>query len=380
MEAVKVSPIRATLEQDAHGAAGIISVGSKHHDIWFRVLSGGPAADGNESFFSTAFLPAMIAGGGLQVDVPVSSRLLGQSERIQEVFHIWDRGFKRIEVVAPQRSGVDGLRPDRGVGCFFSGGVDSFYSVMKHQEEITHLILVRGFDIPLHNGPLWDRVRGELGEVAADLQKSLIVVETNLRSFTGQYLSWDFANGAGLASVAQLLAPQLRKVYIGSSHSYAELFPWGSHPLIDPLWGTEDVEIVHDGCEASRTDKVALIVNSDVAMRSLRVCWVRPEEYNCGECEKCVRTMVNLRIEGALEKCTTFKGRRLKLWKVALAALEDENSRSMLRDNLRAAEEKGTDAPLLRALRIAMSQRYDKGLWGVARRIRSRVLKSLAGE
>ena len=40
--------------------------------------------------------------------------------------------------------------------------------------------------------------------------------------------------------------------------TYAHLGPLGSHPLLDPLWSSEDVELVHDGCEATRLDKLAL--------------------------------------------------------------------------------------------------------------------------
>ncbi len=42
----------------------------------------------------------------------------------------------------------------QGVACFFSGGVDSFYSVIAHAKRITHLIFVRGFDIPIANRAL----------------------------------------------------------------------------------------------------------------------------------------------------------------------------------------------------------------------------------
>ena len=36
-----------------------------------------------------------------------------------------------------------------GVACFFSGGLDSFHTHLKHREEVTHIIFVYGFDIAL---------------------------------------------------------------------------------------------------------------------------------------------------------------------------------------------------------------------------------------
>ena len=68
----------------------------------------------------------------------------------------------------------------------------------------------------------------------------------------------------------------------------------GSHPALDPLWSTETLEFVHDGCEATRIEKVALIAEPDVALKFLRVCGEDHNgAYNCGWCEKCIRTKIN---------------------------------------------------------------------------------------
>ena len=74
-----------------------------------------------------------------------------------------------------------------------------------------------------------------------------------------------------------------------------------SHPALDPLWSTEAVEVVHDGAETRRVDKVAALAASPLALRYLRVCWEnRGGAYNCGRCGKCMRTMVDLDLAGAL--------------------------------------------------------------------------------
>ena len=83
--------------------------------------------------------------------------------------------------------------------------------------------------------------------------------------------------------------------------------PWGSHPLLDPLWSTEDIEFTHDGCEALRSAKIKAIARAPLALSTLRVCWANEQaEYNCGRCEKCLRTMIALHVVGALDRCTTF--------------------------------------------------------------------------
>ena len=137
-------------------------------------------------------------------------------------------------------------------------------------------------------------------EVAAGFNKVLIEVETNLAECLEE-ISPSFiaaggdAHGAVLASIALLLSPQLKKVYIPSSYPYSNLNPCGSHVLLDPLWSTEDLEIVHDGCEATRVEKAALVAQSEIALRNLRVCLFKPEDgLNCEQCEKCLRSMAAL--------------------------------------------------------------------------------------
>jgi pyruvyl transferase EpsO len=111
-------------------------------------------------------------------------------------------------------------------------------------------------------------------------------------------------HGAAMAAVAYALAPNHGKVYIASSNSYVDLHTWGSHPLLDPLWSTEAVQIVHDGGE-TRMNKLRALVQYPEAVARLRVCWRNPGSFNCGHCEKCVRTMLALRALG-VERCAAF--------------------------------------------------------------------------
>jgi len=84
--------------------------------------------------------------------------------------------------------------------------------------------------------------------------------------------------------------------------------PWGSHPLLDPLLGTESVALIHDGIGRSRAEKALLLPGSPEARDHLFVCFDPPERgvANCGRCEKCLRTMLELLIGGGLEGSRTF--------------------------------------------------------------------------
>jgi hypothetical protein len=181
-------------------------------------------------------------------------------------------------------------------------------------------------------------------------------VETNLHALRDGVVSWRLYHGAALASVALLLAPRFHRVLIPASQSYADLFPLGSHPLVDPLWSTEDTELVHDGCEATRSERVARIAQSATALRWLRVCSEEAGEGdNCGRCEKCLRTMIGLRIAGALPRCAGFP-QPLDLDAVTGMDVGNVHRRAFAEDNLRAAEARGDDPALAGALRACLAR------------------------
>jgi hypothetical protein len=143
---------------------------------------------------------------------------------------------------------------------------------------------------------------------AAALGKPLIEMETNVRDLLDAYADWGYqSHGAVLGAVALLLAPVLRKVYIPSSQAGSKLYFWGSHPMLDPQWSSDEVEVVHDVSPADRSAKVRHVAGDDLALRWLRVCSeAKPGAYNCGQCEKCLRTMVGLHVAGVLDRCATL--------------------------------------------------------------------------
>ena len=296
---------------------------------------------------------AMRSGQPLRVEGAVSPRLLDALPSIQALFASW--GLPRVPVMTRRRRRRTPWRlPRRGTACFFSGGVDSFYTVLTRRPMLTHLIFVHGFDLPL-DSELRQPAALAAREVAAALGLELIEVETNVRSLIDRYVSWELCHGAALASVGLLFQERFRKILIPSTHSYADLTPWGSHPLLDPLWSTELTEFVHDGTHATRVEKCLAVADSDIALRHLRVCWEnRDGRYNCGECEKCLRTMISLAAAEALERCGTLP-HRLDAEAVAAMPLGSGNKRAYATENLAVLERTGGRPDLQEALRTAIS-------------------------
>ncbi len=302
----------------------------------------------------------MKAARSLAVSDSLSPRLFASQAEIQKLFQNWDTRFNVVPVVAPV--GEPHQASIGGTGLFFTGGVDSFFSLLRHRDEITHLIFVRGFDIKREEQEVDGSVLPAIRAVAAQMNKHLVEISTNIREFSDPIVDWalDY-HGTALAAVALLLAPTLNKVYVAASHAEGDTFRWGSHLFLDPLYSTETLSLIHDGANATRVEKVAAIADDRVVQQTLRVC-NKAGAYNCGRCEKCLRTMINLRVAGALEKIATFD-RRLRLNEVRLIHVRDENKASYVSENLTALRAKGVDDDLASALNDALNHRFYKG-WG----------------
>ncbi|MBI4699101.1 MAG: hypothetical protein HY758_09445 [Nitrospirae bacterium] len=274
---------------------------------------------------------------------------------IQDIINAWFPGYTSISVEA-ESSSLAESDDNRGIGAFFSGGIDAFYTLLKHRDEITTLIFIHGFDIQLEKNEFRRRASKSVREVAAEFGKELVEVETNLPESL-EKISPSFipaggdAHGAVLASIALLLSPRLKEVYIPSSVPYHVMDPWGSHVLLDPLWSTEDMAIVHDGCEADRIKKTFAVAQSEVALRNLRVCLFKPEEgINCEKCEKCLRTMAELRAVGALDRCSSFTT-QLDLRKFSEIKIEKHLLYYLYGGTLQTVERNGNDPELANALK-----------------------------
>lgn len=245
----------------------------------------------------------------------VSPLLASNLKTLRDIYVAWNGS---IQMPITFEISSNATIPASGVSLFFTAGVDSFYSLIKHRDEIDNLILVHGFDIPLADTETFAQTEALAREAAHVFGKRLIVARTNMRwerpsvpiltvkrwEWPHVPCGWEMTHGGAMAAVAHALAPNHGKVYIASSSSYSQLMPWGSHPLLDPLWSTEAVRIVHDSGE-TRLDKLRLLAQYPEALARLRVCIETLGSKNCGLCEKCMRTMLGLRAIGA-DPCIAF--------------------------------------------------------------------------
>jgi hypothetical protein len=376
-----------TLEAEPGSLSATLSLGHKEHRITYRVEEV-PLEPRYEPFVAATVPIAMRRAESLTVDGAISPRLCESLPTIQQILSEWNEGWRFIDLAVKSGEPPVPASPGR-TAAFFSAGVDSFYTVLRQREEVDALIWVHGFDVPLDDQAKREIVYAGVARAAEGLGLPLIEVRTNLRSASRGNCLWGMYHGAALASVAHLLGSRFNRVLIPATNAFKDLYPWGSHPVLDPLWSTEAVEVVHDGV-LRRPEKFAELVASEVAMDTLRVCFQKSADYNCGRCEKCLRTMATLRLLGALDRCRTFPG---EFSPRALARLPITSHTELVRaqENLAMAERLGTDPELTSALRrlvrrgprrAARQRRYEQARRSfrnsrrrVVRRVRSRVAR-----
>jgi hypothetical protein len=310
-------------------------------------------------FAAALLLPSMKLGEDLIIEGAISERLHSGMQELIRIVSGWNIGLKPINIEA--RELVPDAVESGATGTFFSGGVDSFYTYLRHQDDpkdrVTHLILVRGYDIGPSNTELWEATLRNIREIASEEQATLVEVESNVRRLIDPIVPWSYTFGGCLAAVALCLRRGLGRVYIPGSHGAADQRPWGSTLFTDHLWSTETLDIVHDGTEANRLDKVDWqIARSPLALRHLRVCYKnKGGTYNCGECEKCLRTMVELYVVGALDRAETFP-HKIEPDRLAELSIRDKYGAVFHWETLAALEARDLAPDLQAALKVSLAQ------------------------
>lgn len=312
--------VSVRIEESPHSAGRVRLVGEVAYDdrpgteaYWFEVdeeyapslsLSGTP--------WLACLLPlAATLRQDLRLRLPVDPLLAQNATRISEFWTTWFRerypNLRRVAVEADTEAAPPAPVARETAG-FFSGGIDSFYMVLRNAEltdrtqfpRIDRLLWVGGFDLlPNSAEEEFVRLRAKLCAAARDLGLGFLDVRSNLRMTRFQEAKWGHvSHGCALASVGLALERRFQALYIAPSYHERDLRPWGTHPETDPLLSTRTTRVIHDTLGPRRIEKLERVRRSDVAMRNLHICWVSGTSENCCDCRKCLWTMLMLEVAG----------------------------------------------------------------------------------
>lgn len=284
--------------------------------------------------FLVSMIPvAMKLGEDIHVEAPISARLAHGLDTYQRILATWwPETFTQVSIHYQARPSRTGDRRPDGVGCTFSGGLDSWHAVYESLPrncdqpgfQVTHALMINGFDqlTDLEHQGLADQMFSTYQPALAQWGVELLMLETNGRLFKNEILSRRESirsYGASLGAAAHALAGMFGRFGVAGHATYtlSELKPKGSHVALDHHLGSDQLQIIHAGTSASRAEKLDIMVDEPIVQKTLRVCFHPPKfdpqsgnVINCGECEKCVRTIASLLILDKLGRFESFAGHR----------------------------------------------------------------------
>lgn len=302
--------------------------GERNRRVTFK--SSGPVLKKTgDALLCLGLVPAMELGCDLAIGAPVDRALLKNAEKIQALLCVWYPGYRPVTVHAEQTTTQYPL--SRGSGVFFSAGVDSSYSLADARPRLDGLVTLIGADVELLNSREAAHLKSVAQNVGAAYGLETIVIETDVRTVFDGMIGWVEYHGAVLCAVRHMLADRFDNLLIASSADQSSWTRrWGSHPALDPLFGTEDARIEHHGL-VHRLAKIQRILSEPALMSNLRVCDYQHD--NCGVCEDCTFMLQTLDTLGGLDRAPTFPAHTLAKGRIKVTG---EGSRSDL-SHLKAA-------------------------------------------
>jgi hypothetical protein len=290
--------------------------------VWFESrdfeLSPSP-----ESFASAFLLPALARRARLVSEAPLDPVWMKGMDELLRIFQRWWRYPRFVPQSGAVASALHAAQapnpapapdsvaaPPRSLGLFFSGGVDSFHTLLCSGEPIELLVSVQGFDIALDDTRRAEAAEASLRAIASAAGTGSAWVRTNLRQHPLiQAVPWERAHGGALIAVGHLLAARVREILISSSITTIHDKPWGTHWTTDPLYSSSRVRFRESGQEMRRIDKLRTIAGNPLPQQHLRVCWMSlGDSGNCSKCGKCLITRLVLEESGMLERFPVFLG------------------------------------------------------------------------
>ena len=279
-------------------------------ELSFELPANTDLSDWDAGAFLIACVPLATRHGEyrVRIDAPVCPMLRdGLATAAGWLVH-WNATYGRvptIEATSP-RSSPDPA-PDRAAG-FMSGGVDSTFMLQQNRRLysegddnfIRDAFFLHGFDIGKRahkpEDGTFERARVTLSRIADAERVNLIPVRTNVRQLDVDPAFWTFEfHGAVLAAAGHIATRGRLNLFIAATNDIRNMIPWGSHPYLDVNYGSQRVRVIHDCARFSRLDKVRSLSQTPHLIDNIRVCTANHDTLlNCGRCEKCVRTRLEL--------------------------------------------------------------------------------------
>ena len=296
------------------------------YTIWYEVQKdfGMYLCDDRADAFLVGLLPYFMAHSSIDdnteiiLKTPISEKLYYQLTTYYiPVLASSTKLFKPVKIIADisskKQSSV--MRGGGYVGAGVSGGVDSFYTLLKHQDtktphyNITHGVyfntgMFGGFD-----GSGEQKLLNSSKEICNELSIDFISISSNI--FIDVYrMIHEAIISPVFISFVLAVQDLFCNYYISSSYKFNEFaikdYSSAKYDLLNIYcFSTESISFHSSGSEVSRIEKVAFINNFDLPKKKLTVCpgnsMLNTKFVNCSKCGKCSRTILEMEALGILD-------------------------------------------------------------------------------
>ncbi len=280
-------------------------------------------ADPN-SFLISCLVPAWQAQERrIRVDGALCPVLCENARGAVAILDSWYPDVGRPPDIDPQQGLAPKASSQPKTIALMSSGIDSLAMLRWHRIHLPpdhpasiHAVLAVAFHPKPAPAPSSQEANPRLvpaTKIARDAGVEPIGVRTNLRRLMddGNLYSEKW-HGSMLTGIASFFSRGFARAYIASSSSVKDLYPWGSHPLLDPYFSSAHFQVQHHGLQMSRFEKTTLVAGWPIAVQNLRVCQKgNTGATNCGTCFKCLTTMTALVALGKFENCRAFPSRQV---------------------------------------------------------------------
>lgn len=295
--------------------------------IWFAVENKNANMLADDVY--DAFVPFVLyLGMAYHQDVHVEGEMSpllyhNLTHYVMTIFNNFSRRTQPIKLT------IDGLKiAEKGkedlIGAGFSCGVDSMntlYSNFVMNEDERFRVNSLFFFNCGQNGEYGEEKTKKVWQSRINLHEKArkamglpaYYIDSNLHAFYSQRLPISHIGYIGLCCCVLSVQKSVRRYYFANNLSYDEILKYGleyrdkdifeySESFLVHLLSTELLEIVIDGCEFTRAEKLERIQDWDIARKNLDVCVdADVDGRNCSKCSKCMRTLLVLDAMGKLD-------------------------------------------------------------------------------
>jgi len=264
--------------------------------------TGTPANRIRQDFAAWLALPvAMRRGRNLLIHGAGSEATAHNAARLAEIWSRWLPGhFRPVAVRFTETWARDSVPAGEGDLCFYSGGVDSTYALLKRWQNGHRqaLLTVHGMDYRYADHERFTDLLDKTAAFAARVGTRRILVRTNVydvyKKFPVNRKGCDVGHAFALAGMAFLYSEQFGRPVIAADLRLDQQFdahPWGTNTGTNRWFDDSVFRLATECDDVTRAEKGSLLADSPEALRALTFCVdYASKPHNCGRCQKCVRT------------------------------------------------------------------------------------------